>query len=1002
MQRRTRILSILASALVALPSIAAVPEQAQARRAAERSASVLASKRLELGLDDQHSFTMRNHIGDELGQVHAHFQQSYNGLRVWGGQAITHTDANGRELPMTNALLRNINLNTMPSLDSREALAVAHAHLAPKGPYTEEPTIELVVYPQSVNVLSARARSKREADIDATDLERQVVRYQLAYHVHAVLLNGTEETRSQDYLINAHTGEIIETWNSLHTSAANGTGVSQWYGTVALNTNSTASGFEMRDMTRGTGGTYGNNITTNMNHGTSGNGTIYTDADNAWGDGNAYGSGTTTSTTGPTGQTAAVDAHRGLQATWDFFKNVFGRNGIDNTGKATFNRMHYSSNYDNAFWQDSCFCMTYGDGNPPSGSYGEADLDTAGHEMTHGVCATTANLTYSGESGGLNESNSDIFGTCVEFYVLGGGGTGTTVPDATGSGAVTANYTMFENSWGHPGQALRYMHKPSLDGSSPDAWSSTTGGLDVHYSSGPMNRCFYFMARGATTTGDTSTPLLPSGMAGIGNDKAARIWYRTLTTKLTASSNYAAARAGAIASAQELYGAGSAAEQAVWNAFHGINVGAAWSGSATAPAITSQPASVTVAAGATASFSVTATGTAPMTYQWRKNGTAITGATSAAYTTPATVSSDNGSTFSVVVSNSAGSATSNNAVLTVNSTPTAPAITSQPASRSVTVGATATFSVTATGTAPMTYQWRKNGTAITGATSASYTTPATVASDNGSTFSVVVSNSAGSATSTNATLTVTSVPPGTTFNEVEPNDTIAAANAVASTYTAIKGNHAATGNPDFFALTLAAGQKITINMTGPTGVDWDLALKNSAGTNLASSTGSTATESVSYTNAGASAVTVYANVYVYSGTSATPYNLALSYVTPPPSVTYNEVEANNSIAAANAVPDAATKVVGYIGSSTDNDYFKVNVGASRTLNVKMTGPTGTAYDYDLYFYNAAGTQLASGTGSTTTENVSWTNGATATTVYVAVKRYKGSSTTTPYNLTVTR
>jgi vibriolysin len=119
-------------------------------------------------------------------------------------------------------------------------------------------------------------------------------------------------------------------------------------------------------------------------------------------------------------------------------------------------------------------------------------------------------------------------------------------------------------------------------------------------------------------------------------------------------------------------------------------------------------------------------------------------------------------------------------------------------------------------------------------------------------------------------------------------------------------------------------------------------------------------------------------------------------------VTFNEVEANNSIAAANAVPDNATKVVGYIGSTTDNDYFAVNVGASRTLNVKMTGPTGTAYDYDLYFYNAAGTQLASGTGSTTTENVSWTNGATATTVYVAVKRYKGSSTTTPYNLAVTR
>jgi hypothetical protein len=399
---------------------------------------------------------------------------------------------------------------------------------------------------------------------------------------------------------------------------------------------------------------------------------------------------------------------------------------------------------------------------------------------------------------------------------------------------------------------------------------------------------------------------------------------------------------------------------------------------------------------------VTASGTAPFTYQWRKNGTSISGATAASYTTPATAASDNGATFSVVVSNSAGSATSTNATLTVNTSATAPSITTQPASQTVTAGATATFSVAASGTAPFTYQWRKNGTAIAGATASSYTTPATTTADSGSTFSVVVSNSVGSATSANATLTVNAVPPSTTFTEVEPNDTTATANAVAGTYTAIKGYHTATGNPDFFALTLAAGQKVTINMTGPSGVDWDLALKNSAGTTLTSSTGSTTTESVTYTNTGASALTVYANVYVYSGTSATPYNLALSYVTPPPSVTYNEVEANNSIAAANAVPDTATKIVGYVGSSTDNDYFKVNVGAGKTLNVKMTGPTGSTYDYDLYFYNAAGTQLASGTGATTTENVSWTNGATATTVYVAVKRYAGSSTTTPYNLAITR
>ena len=142
------------------------------------------------------------------------------------------------------------------------------------------------------------------------------------------------------------------------------------------------------------------------------------------------------------------------------------------------------------------------------------------------------------------------------------------------------------------------------------------------------------------------------------------------------------------------------------------------------PTITTQPASQTVTAGQTATFTVAATGTAPMTYQWKKNGAAISGATSSSYTTPATTTSNNGAQFTVVVTNSAGSATSTAATLTVNAAAVAPSITTQPASQTVTAGQTATFSVAATGTAPMTYQWNKNGTAISGATSSSYTTPA--------------------------------------------------------------------------------------------------------------------------------------------------------------------------------------------------------------------------------------------------------------------------------------
>jgi hypothetical protein len=205
-----------------------------------------------------------------------------------------------------------------------------------------------------------------------------------------------------------------------------------------------------------------------------------------------------------------------------------------------------------------------------------------------------------------------------------------------------------------------------------------------------------------------------------------------------------------------------------------------------APTITKQPVSQAVTAGQAATFNVAATGTAPLSYQWRKNGVAISGATSSSYTTPATTSSDNGAQFSVVVSNSAGSVTSSAATLTVNTALVPPSITAQPISQTVTAGQTASFSVAVTGTAPLTYQWRKNAVAITGATSSSYTTPATTSSDNGAQFSVVVSNSAGSVTSSAATLAVNAalVPPSIT---AQPTSQIVTAGQTATFNVAATG-----------------------------------------------------------------------------------------------------------------------------------------------------------------------------------------------------------------------
>jgi len=176
--------------------------------------------------------------------------------------------------------------------------------------------------------------------------------------------------------------------------------------------------------------------------------------------------------------------------------------------------------------------------------------------------------------------------------------------------------------------------------------------------------------------------------------------------------------------------------------------------SVVAPAITTQPASSTVTAGQSANFSIATTGTAPLTYQWQKNGAAISGAASATYSTPVTSTADNGERFTAVVSNSAGTVTSSAATLTVKAPVVVPSITSQPLAQSVTAGQSASFFVASTGTAPLTYQWNRNGSAISGATLSSYATGLTTTSDNGAQFSVVVTNPAGSVTSSSALLTV--------------------------------------------------------------------------------------------------------------------------------------------------------------------------------------------------------------------------------------------------------
>lgn len=565
------LLIVAASALLTEQGCApdlGVPDQAQIQHArsplrtdAQGATAVLqgdahlrelaASLRLAAG----YSFKPRSTIVDELGLTHMRFEQFHRGIRVWEGDAIVELSSEQVPISVIHTIRTTPDLSVEPSLSEADALRIASNAQWPQGPYASKPTIELIVYPTVREYVKSDRLRGPDGELNALDIERRSEAYALAYHIHTALENGEPETRHTDYIIDAHRGTILKTWSTLYTTAAVGTGQSQHSGRVSLGTNQVrADGFELFDNSRSMQiGTY------NLDHATLGLGTLFTDSDNDWGDGTNYTAGSPTDS--DNGQTAGVDAHYGAAQTFDYYWNVHGRNGIDGSGRTAYNRVHYGTNYDNAFWDDTCFCMTYGDGRRYKVM---TSLDIAGHEMTHGVISSTAKLTYAGESGGLNESMSDIFGTMIEFYSKGRGGS--TIGDTGG------NWQIGEQLAPLP---LRYMNKPSKDRVSRDAWSINIGIIDPHYSSGPMNRAFYFLSQGASTipTADDYSPYLPGGMIGIGNDKAARTAYRALTLKMTSSTNYAAALDAFLSAARELYGATSPEVTAVVNAFAAINVG---------------------------------------------------------------------------------------------------------------------------------------------------------------------------------------------------------------------------------------------------------------------------------------------------------------------------------------------------------------------------------------------------------------------------------------------
>ena len=568
------------SLAIAMPAGAAGPGTMSAPVivAPQAQAALLAqldARRAARGQDARHGYAiLRRHPGTAGTQV-ARVAHTFEGVPIFGVDAVLVLDANGKIVSESDAARRanvvgldagpGADFSVVPTISSKAAIDAALAALAAPpsaARHAAPPSAELVIWPAMRTERVPAARDKGEDDLNALDVQDVVDRYELAYLVRTRLIVGAKPTY-HDTIVSARDGTLLARWTMLQTVV--GVGHSQYNGDVPISTTLADGKYRMVDATRGTGGAYGAMAITNADHGTSAGG-VYVNDTNTWGDGKQYVAGG--STTNANGQTAAVNAMWGLMNTYDTLKNVFNWLSLDGHDTATYIAAHVNTAYDNAYYSDTCRCMFIGDG---TSFYSLGAIDVIGHEMGHGVTAATSNLTYAGESGGLNESSSDINGEAVEAYARGGG-RGDHVPP-------TGNDWVLGKEISRSGTPLRWMYRPSKDGNSPDAWSNALKRLDVHYSSGPNNRMFYFLAQGSSAdkASDSYSKYLvrtPAAMTGIGLDKAYRIWFKANTTKFTSSTNYADARAKMIEAAGELYGTGSREVTAVKRAYAAINVGA--------------------------------------------------------------------------------------------------------------------------------------------------------------------------------------------------------------------------------------------------------------------------------------------------------------------------------------------------------------------------------------------------------------------------------------------
>jgi thermolysin len=513
--------------------LAATPDPVTAAAGASGAARVRARGRAALaalaarhGLSAGSDLRESRLVVDRLGMSHRRLQQTHNGVPVFGGEVIVHHGPDGAVRRVTDGLASDVRADTRPRLGRAEAQRRAVRAYGCEACLTAPPVSDLWVL-------------------------RQGGRDRLVWRVRLRREDGSARTALPVLFVDARTGDTAFRYDDLQTA---GTGHSLYRGVVPMDTFHHRRGYFAEDVGRGLG------TFDSRNRLSQWFAFRLKDADDVW---------------DAPAQRAAADVHWGAARMWDYLQDVHGHHGLDGQGgprtyrskdgvtRMFVSRVHYGTNYNNAFFNGLYTTFGDGDGNLFSPL---VSLDIVGHEMQHGVTIFSGALFYFNEPGALNESWSDVFGTLLERHVDPAGWNWRIGEDCFTPANGTAD-------------ALRHMDDPHAvaergytSDDDPDHYAERyTGTADnggVHINSGISNKAFYLLAEGGTHHRGGS-------MEGIGPDAAGQIWFRALTTYMTVLTDFAGARTATLDAAADLFGEGSPEQAAVCQAWTMVGVGAA-------------------------------------------------------------------------------------------------------------------------------------------------------------------------------------------------------------------------------------------------------------------------------------------------------------------------------------------------------------------------------------------------------------------------------------------